>query len=286
MQINHYTERYKKSLGWTVKIMITGLCIYFIGTRVDIFNINLSEAFDQPDAVITYLLVLVLMPFNWALEAEKWRMSIPHEASSFQEAWHRVLAGLALNWVIPLTLGDVGGRLLNVRNPKKSAGALLINRTILLSITLLFGGISVLYYFGWYGHWVLVVPLVLIAVVLLMLRNDGKPSIWLRVLVLSVLRYALFTFQFYLILRLFMPELSWHLVLLGIGWVFLFRSFIPSVFGHFGVREASAIVFFQAYLSDVSIVLIPCLIIWLINTVIPSLIGTVYVFKLKLNIAQ
>ena len=109
---------------------------------------------------------------------------------------------------------------------------------------------------------------------------------WIQVLALSLLRYVIFTFQFYLVLSLFLPELAWYLILLGIGWIFLFRSVIPSFLGNFGVREASAIVFFQAYVPDVSIVLIPCLIIWMINTVIPSILGTVYVFKLKLNIAQ
>lgn len=286
MQINHYTERYKKSLEWTVKIIVTGLCIYFISTRVDLSDINLKEAFDKPDGIIIYMIVLMLMPLNWALEAEKWRVSIPHETSSFQEAWRRVLAGLALNWVIPFTLGDVGGRLLNVQNAKKSAGALLINRTILLLITLLYGGIAVLYYFDWYNHWMLAVPFLVVGVGLAALSSWGNGSMWIQVLALSLLRYAIFTFQFYLVLSLFLPELAWYLILLGIGWIFLFRSVIPSFLGNFGVREASAIVFFQAYVPDVSIVLIPCLIIWMINTVIPSILGTVYVFKLKLNIAQ
>lgn len=228
------------------------------------------------------------MPFNWLLEVEKWRISVPHEKLTFHQSMSGVLSGLALNWVLPFTLGDVSGRLAGVINYKKTGAALLLNRALSLGITLIFGGCSVLFY--WNASptyfWILPIGFIVLIAVLKVFYKSLETSRFVKILVLAITRYLIFTIQFALIIYAFIPALSISVVILGIGWVFLFRSLIPSLFGNFGVREASALMFFESFLDTPSLILFPCLLVWVINTVLPSIVGVSYIFKLKFNIAR
>lgn len=288
LQINDYPERYKERLLWLVKIVATGACLWLIIT-------HLSESSFPPGSLLLsaqhikwVALTLVLMPLNWYLEVEKWRLSVPDEHLTFREALSGVLSGLALSWVVPFTLGDLSGRLATVSNHKKSGFALLIIRSVSLGLTMAFGGYALLFYFGFPSlYYVLVVVgLLVMFLILRKLYGTNQKGLFAKITGLSVARYLVFTLQFFVIIWAFLPTLPVHIILLGIGWVFLFRSVVPSLFGNFGVREASALLFFESYLDQPSLILLPCLLIWLINTVIPSLVGTSYVFKLKLNIAR
>ena len=107
-----------------------------------------------------------------------------------------------------------------------------------------------------------------------------------KVLGLSVCRYLIFSFQFFCMLAHFNPSLAYMTIILGIGWIFLIRSVLPSLLGGVGIREASALSFFYPYEAEAAMILMPCMLIWLINTVLPSLLGSITIFKLKVNIAK
>lgn len=293
MQINHYPQIYKKWGEWILKTVATTLCLYFVATHVSWEQVRLTGTQLDIRFILTVLLVVGLMLTNWGLEAEKWRISLPRESITFPEALNAVLAGLALNWVVPFTLGDASGRLASLADKQHSAIALLVNRTLMISITTLYGGISVLFYFGHLtGATFSGLLLIFASLGYFVFRPlssrffFGDLSLIVKILFLSLIRYVIFTWQFYLIIQLFVPQLSVSLTFLGIGWIFLFRSFVPSLFGNFGVREASALLFFQPYLADVQVILAPCIFIWVINTVVPSLYGAFCVLKLRVNIVQ
>jgi len=108
-------------------------------------------------------------------------------------------------------------------------------------------------------------------------------ALFSKLLGLSVIRFAVFFFQFYVLLAAFNPALTMHLILAGVGWVFLFRSVVPSLFGNLGVREAGALLFFEAHVSDMMLILVPSLLIWLINTVAPSVLGLYFLLKFKVG---
>lgn len=235
-----------------------------------------------------FTLVLLLMPFNWFLEIQKWRLSIPDEKLTIKQSAAAVLGGLALNWVVPFTLGDVSGRMAMVKNYKQSAIALLIIRAISLGLTLGYGGCAVLYYFDYSIAfiWLFLPTLGSYFFVLFRIYGKGSGILFVKLLALSIGRYMVFTLQFAIIIWVLIPELSLELIVVGIGWIFLFRSIIPSLFGNFGVREASALVFFAPYMDDPVAMILPCLMIWLINTIIPSIIGSGLLFNFKVKIAQ
>ena len=94
---------------------------------------------------------------------------------------------------------------------------------------------------------------------------------------ISMLRYAIFVLQFYMLLSLFLPEAEPVLLFLGIAWVFFFKSIIPALLGGLGVREASGLVFFSD-VANPELVVIPIFLIWAINNALPSVTGLIFIW--------
>lgn len=266
--------------------MTSGLVVYLIVTKIQASQLaDVSINFETRSSFLL-VVVLVLMPVNWLLEAARWQLVLKKEGLTIKESLNAVLCGLSFNWLVPFTVGDAAGRLMNIRNKVSGVIGLMKNRILITIPTTALGGISVMYYLEW-------VPLMVIeAFILTFLCLGFGEIIWqllsnkkLTLLGLTFLRYLVFGFQFYLLFTMFIPDLSGNTIIAGIGWIYLFRTFIPSLFGNFGVREASALVFFD-FLPEPSLVLWPSMSIWVINTVLPSIFGALILFNLKFKIAE
>lgn len=266
-------------LLWCAKLLITVACLYFIYEKLSETHPAPGELALATDHFYLIGIVLLLMPLNWYLEAERWRLSVAHESLSLRQSVVAVLTGQALNWVLPFTLGDIGGRLAVVKNVKKSALALLVIRLLSLAITLCFGSYAVIYHFQLGVPLVAVglVTFVLLAYVLMRIYGSDQQLVYYQIVGLTFLRYVVFTAQFVWVIMAFLPELPLSVIVPGVGWIFLFRTVVPSLFGNFGVREASALVFFENILPVPGLILVPCLVIWIINTIIPSLAGALLI---------
>lgn len=280
MQINHYPLINNKYAFTLFKLVILLLCLFFIGNKL------LEVGFDFPEVslrelIFVTLLVLVLMPLNWYLEALRWKISISFEEISIGESIGIVLRGLTLNWIIPFTAGDIGSRLIGMKNYKKAIFAMTLNRISIFLITIIFGSFSVAFYFKIEAFYIVFGLLASASLFLLVRRESSDQSYFLssKIIIevsgLTILRYVVFSLQYFLLLSFFNPDLTTIIIILGIGWVFLFRSIIPSLFGNLGIREASSIVFFQELVPDLNLIIFPSLIIWVINTIIPSCIGLI-----------
>lgn len=93
------------------------------------------------------------------------------------------------------------------------------------------------------------------------------------ILITAVLRYLTFVVQFYIALHLFGAAVSFSWAIAFCGILYLFATIIPSPFmGNLGTREAIA-VFMVSPLGLGEHVIAASLFIWLINVVLPSLIG-------------
>lgn len=295
MQISQYPLIYNKNLLTLLKVLILVLCMMFIREQMMDYDFIFPKV-DSDLLLMTLSLVFLLMPLNWYLEGLRWKVSLPFEQLSVHGAIRTVLSGLALNWIIPFTGGDVASRLLEAKDKKKTIAALGFNRIVILGVTAVYGGIAAVFYFGWsldYLTGIIFLLAILGAALLFSLKINSSFfrytisfNVAFKVIALTMLRYVIFTTQFFILLNFFNPNLSPMLLLLGIGWIFLFRSFIPSLFGNLGVREASSVVFFQEFVTDLNLIIFPCLIIWVINTVIPSIIGLLSIATLQLKLAK
>jgi hypothetical protein len=110
------------------------------------------------------------------------------------------------------------------------------------------------------------------------------------VLAISFTRYVVFSFQYFLLLRIFGISLPLLTSFLLIGLYFFIITSIPTIaLAEIGVRGAVAIAIFQFYFhhqrfepeSYEAGILVASSLLWVINIVIPAAIGTFFIPKLQ-----
>lgn len=112
----------------------------------------------------------------------------------------------------------------------------------------------------------------------------------LYVLALSISRYVVFSLQLYLLFRVFgipVPLIDGMII---ISSIYLCMSAVPTIaLSELGVRGSLATFFFGIYYADQYLLVdsvntmsvLASMMIWIINLVIPALIGAVFVVRLK-----
>lgn len=111
-----------------------------------------------------------------------------------------------------------------------------------------------------------------------------------EVLFLSISRYLVFSSQFYLLLIAFSVQIPFFDGMILIAVVFFVLTAIPTItLAELGIRGTVAITIFGMYFDKFGIVnetldlaaVSTSSTLWLVNLVIPALVGTVFVFKLR-----
>lgn len=274
------------------------------------------SAIEQAFAGITQrplllMLVFSLIPFNWLMEALKWKVCVkPVAYISLSQAYRAILAGVSLRFVMPGAIGDYIAKLTSIDSKQraKTTGGVLVGRIAQLIPSLVFGGLALLSFtdewmlsrFKNLSIWLLIGVAVL-AIVIYALRNQTIYSFsisyylsiikkytmidFTKIIVWSLLRYGIYTLQFLVLLAIMGVNLSLFKQVLGIGFMFLAKTIIPAF--HFlsdlGVRELSAILYFEQYQVPVASVVSASLLLWLCNIAIPGFFGLFLVPRLKLK---
>lgn len=266
-----------------------------------------------------FFLGVFLMSFlNWGLEAKKWQILVRKvETISFKNAYKSVLMGLSLGFISQADLGDLAGKMVMIKNEnrKKSTGAILLGGGLQSYTSLLFGTLSLVYFMtnvfpkesGFYEIVLLLCFLgILIGMVLLYFRKNidvffdkipfftfAKPFLIVlksysheeivEVFALSCVRYLIFSLQFLIILLLFQIPLSITDLLMIIFFVFFVKTIVPSIsfISDLGVRGITSLYLFEFYNVSPSLVIASTFTIWVINILIPVLIGTLVLLFLK-----
>ncbi|MEO0899072.1 MAG: lysylphosphatidylglycerol synthase transmembrane domain-containing protein [Bacteroidota bacterium] len=269
---------------------------------------------------LAFAFAVSLLPFNLGLEAAKWQCLVKRLNSSFSfgHALKGVLMGISLGILTPNRVGEYAGRLINISGEIRwEAGTFVwVNRLAQMVITLLLG--SICWELAIVGE-VIQPPLIwengirwiswglLIGLVLFLHLHpflwrkihssfQKFPSLgkifhamsvidlglmW-RVIALSFLRYSVFSAQYVLLLYACGIESHWEIMTLLVFLVFLIKSLAPfASIAELGIREAVAITVggwlgFAGLLVTTSAF---CL--YLINLVIPALIGLWFMYKEK-----
>lgn len=266
---------------------------------------------EQGGTIIHYpslvLFSIGLVAVNLMMEAQKWRASLTHlgvpHSSGF--ALKSVLIGLGLGLWMPGRIGEFPGRLSQI--PEH----LWVKGGVLMSVGRVSQMLASLSCFGF--MWVIIstsreafpIPvflpplMVLMAWGILFLVKRKRPAkhnvfsgklklgnelyqsflevpthLWGRLIGWSFGRYVVFSLQYILLLKAMGLTENW-LELAGlISMIFGIRSFFPSLaFADVGVRESVAVVVAQWMGIAVFPVLMATLILFVINLVIPALIG-------------
>jgi uncharacterized protein (TIRG00374 family) len=104
----------------------------------------------------------------------------------------------------------------------------------------------------------------------------------LCVVILSLLRYLVFSLQFVLLLTFFKVSEDLFFLFMGVSFIFLVKSIVPTVLD-LGVRETAAVYFFTFFnIIDNSSILYSSLGLWIINIMLPAVLGMLLIFRIKL----
>ncbi len=307
-------SKYKWILG--AKALILLICCWLIYNKItdperfgEEFTNVIRQSVDT-SALLVLIGVLLLMPVNWLLEAMKWKvLARPHSKITTRQAFQGVLSGLSLGFVTPHGIGDYAGRLLSLQGHSRGQllGSIWLGRAMQMSVTGLFGIVGVWIFIHKaplpvpmisYWWWMVVVLGVLILAALYqskvkvfgqrvryyfaMIREYHWQE-YIQIFTLSLGRYVVFSTQYLLILYIFEIPLPVHILFAGVSWMFLMKSIVPSFnfLSDLGVRELSVLTFFDLYQVSQPAVLTSSLLLWMINILIPVLIGLYFVLKLK-----
>lgn len=264
----------------------------------------------QAQHVALLIVAIALLPFNWLLEALKWKVAVqPLCFITWQQSLKGVLSGLAAGLVTPQSLGDLTGRAFwlpqhaRIRLTDALLAAnyhqMIVTATLgaIASVPLLqakgyfhegFYALIVLFFFGSY--------IILFGINILLKRLPDRFRPWvtnltgysryqqLKMAGLAWLRYGVFTAQFILLLRA--VNISWPLtdLLPGVAFVFLAKSLLPSlnVVGDLGLRELSVWFYFETFGLETAPIVAASLLLWLINLLLPSLAGVWWLIQARL----
>ena len=114
--------------------------------------------------------------------------------------------------------------------------------------------------------------------------EDVNATILLSILSLSVVRYVVFIVQYFLLFSVFGVNINWWQAFWSVSVVFLVIAVIPSMgfFSELGVRWQAGIQVVQLYSSNITGIFATSLAVWIINLVVPALIGGLLILTLKL----
>ncbi len=267
------------------------------------------------DATVLTIIVFILMIINWSVEAIRWNSLLRKvEYVSFIDALKATFSGITFALFTPNRVGEYAGRVLFINTV--SRWRILIVTTIgiyaqLLS-TILFGTLGLAYvmlvsgilHSTFYVEWTVIILLVISAILLFVLYFNirlienllerfsflSKVKIYLKVLLhysskelfnvlsLSMLRYVVFTAQYLLLLKIFNIQIPLLEGSALIATIFLVQTIIPSIaIAEVGIRGNVALFFLSSYSSNQLGIVSAAWGLWLINLVIPAVIGMILI---------
>lgn len=273
--------------------------------------------FDVPGNGIKIVTVILLMLVNWSVEAIKWKMMMQRlEVIPFLRSLAAVFSGLTVSFFTPNRIGEYAGRIFHLRKADRIKGTLvtILENLSQLIITIIIGSVSLVIYLNKYllVHayilWVTGVLMVLFSLAVLFIflevpfldqsllkfkkikkmgsyleaLSSYKKSELLLLLALAFLRYVIFTYQFFILLEIFGIYAPYPDVILLINMVFFVMTLVPTfALTEIGVRGAVATYFLSRISPDSLAILNSSVALWLINLVVPALLGILFIFQFR-----
>ncbi len=260
----------------------------------------------QGNKFYLFLVAFALMPVNWGLETIKWRALLRSEIP-LSRLLKSIIAGVTVGFVTPGRTGEFAGRVLFL-NDDNGARVFYLSSIGGLAQTAASLAIAVPFVYLWSNDIFITEIVTGSAVVYLLVffRFDllnkllsSRPflqkyglvieqgelpdiDIQLIVLLLSGLRFCVYMFQYVLLLIFFglgnnVPALATHSIV-----YLLAQTFSPLMpLFDFSYRGASAIYVFKDFSGNNIAILSAVLMVWLINLVVPALIGYLFILKRK-----
>jgi len=301
----------KQFLVLLIKLLIVGGAFYFIYNQLA-NNDQLDwqkfiTLFRKNQSVWGIGFILLLSILNRYFEILKWQnLAKVIQPISTGEATKQVLAALTAGIFTPNGVGEYAGKALYYpkTEAKKVVFLNLICNGIQMVLTVIFGFFGLLYFnvkytiittknvailFG--------IFLVLVAVVFFLKKikikgfsieklfhkiNDIPKPVHQKNIFLGILRYLVFSHQYYFLFLAFDVDLPYFTLIATIAVVYFLASSLPTFqFLDFAVKGSVAIYFFGILGVNEWIVVFISTLMWFLNVVLPVIIGVYYVLNFK-----
>ncbi len=279
---------------------------------------SVKTSFSSTQNVLLMVLAFVLMPVNMAFETRKWQKSILSvEKVPFRKAYTAIFTGITAGMMFPNRTGDFLGRIfiLEKGNRIKAAMLTFVGNIAQMLVTVSLGCIAWIF-FAQENSYVLIISLIIIVLGDILyfnihiLRHLQRliPNKWrpraekymdifssfskrdlTQILLLALAKYAVYSFQFVLLIWAFDVPLNYFEAMIPIMITYLLMTVIPYItITEIAVRGGVCISVFEAWLgikgistSFTMMVFSASTMLWLYNLAIPAVIGLFFIRKLK-----
>ena len=277
------------------------------------FDYFLELLHDNKVVTTTNIIILLAFSFlNWSLESLKWKVLVNEVMKiSVSEAIKQSLSSLTASIITPNRIGEYGAKAIYYSkiSRKKILGLNLIGNLTQLGATLIFGIIGLLYVTNTYQ-----IPVYYKAIRFIILGivfssfffayssrkkftikgysfsklNQFLKSIQAQTIIttgfLSVLKYVVFSHQFYFLIWIFKIDISYLEAMAFITSMYIIVSVIPTIFILDVIVKGSVAVWLFSFVGVNEFVLVAITtLMWLFNFAFPATIGSYFVLRFKFN---
>ncbi|WP_299521067.1 lysylphosphatidylglycerol synthase domain-containing protein [Winogradskyella sp.] len=308
----------KQFLFVLIKLSIVVGAFYFIYSKLaENEDLQFSEflAFlKENDTFSTknVFFLIILSIFNWFFEIFKWTLLAGSiKKISFKEALEQSLGGLTASLITPNRIGDYGAKAIYYAKPLRKRIVLmnLMGNMAQMTITTLLGIVGLIMFINRYqidvdyykvGRFIFII----IAIGAFTAFGIKHKAINIKGysinrileyikrisfkthaanLVLSLIRYLIFSFQFYYLLMIFGVDVDYVKAMVVITSMYFLASIIPSISVFDVVIKGSVAVFLFGYVQVNELTILSIItVMWVLNFAIPSLFGSYFVLNFKL----
>ena len=299
------SNKTKQYLTLIIKLVIVFGAFYFIYDKLahdDKLSWKQFSGILQHKFTIGWILFMLSFSIlNRFLEILKWKnLVLVIEKISLFTATKQVLAGVTAGLFTPNGIGEYAGKALyfSKKETKRVLFLNLICNGIQMVLTIVFGLIGLLY-LGYTLYFFLLIGIGFLILTFLFLTKNANikgysiglflekiaeipKKIHQKNILLAIARYLTFSHQYYFLFLLFGVEIDYFTLMATITAVYFIASSLPSFqFLDFVVKGGVAIWFFEKLNIDEYVVLFISTFMWLLNVVLPVVIGSYFVLIYK-----
>ena len=295
------SNKTKQYLTLIIKLVIVFGAFYFIYDKLahddKLSWKQFSEILQHKFTIGWILFMLCFSVLNRFLEILKWKnLVLVIEKITLFTATKQVLAGVTAGLFTPNGIGEYAGKALYFPKgvTKRVLFLNLICNGIQMVLTIVFGLIGLLF-LGYTTYFFILIGIGFLVLLFLFLTKNTNikgysinlflekireipKKIHQKNILLAIARYLTFSHQYYFLFLLFGVEMDYFTLMATITAVYFIASSLPSFqFLDFIVKGSVAIWFFDKLNIDEYIVLFISTFMWLLNVVLPVIIGSYFV---------
>lgn len=254
------------------------------------------------------LILIFLTIINWFFEITKWKLlGSQVESLSFIEASEQSLASLSFSLLTPNRIGEYGAKALYFKKEERKKVMILnfIGNFHQLLVTLMLGFIGLIIIEPFLRTNATEFPInfvfilvILLAVSILILMFNKRFISWRqkkwdnldfisrklnsKVFLFSLIRYLIFSHQFYFLIQIFEVDMAYPSAMAGIASMYLISSIVPALsLFDFVLKGSVAVLIFGLFDISPSLILCITTLMWILNFAGPAIIGSYFVLRFK-----